>query len=44
LLYPALSVLDGGSMPREAFTRLYRESLCTLSAARDNRPDPSVCQ
>ncbi len=38
LLDPALSALDGGTLPRSVFTELYGSSSCILSAVLENQP------
>jgi hypothetical protein len=45
LLDPALAVLgDGGSVDRDDFSVLYRQSLCILSVVNENQVDPLICQ
>jgi len=43
LVNPVLSVLDGGTLDRDDFTRLYVESLCALSDQLENAPDEAIC-
>ena len=43
LLDPRLAALDGGSVSRSLFTVLYRQSVCLLSTALENQPDPGSC-
>lgn len=38
LLDPALSPLDGGTVPRSVFTETYASSLCILGAVLENQP------
>jgi hypothetical protein len=43
LLDPALSSLDGGTVPRSVFTSSFAASRCTLGVLLVNQPDPSSC-
>ena len=43
LLDPVLSVLRKSTLDRDDFTAVYLASLCRLSTALENQPDPNVC-
>jgi hypothetical protein len=43
LLDPTLQVLDDIVLDRDDFTQVYVASLCILSAANENTPDPVLC-
>jgi mono/diheme cytochrome c family protein len=40
---PVLTVLDGGVIDRDDFTKFYVDSLCLLSASNENAPLVDVC-
>jgi mono/diheme cytochrome c family protein len=43
ILNPAVQVLDEGVIDRDDFTQFYVDSLCILSIANENAPDPDLC-
>lgn len=43
LLDPALSALEGGTVPRSVFTANYAVTVCTLSTVLENQPEVAPC-
>lgn len=44
LLDPALQPLAGGTVPRSVLTASYTSTMCILSVALENQPDPTYCR